>query len=47
MSDRPVRWSYVLNWFNGRAYRSLTLDGFLNWIMNDGTVINWQPFDVA
>jgi len=42
-----VRWFYYLRWWHGRGYRSIDLDGFSYWIINDGTVINRKPVDQA
>ena len=37
---------YIRRW-HGRGYRSIDLDGFSYWIMEDGTVINRKPADSA
>ena len=42
-----IRWFYYLRWWRGRGYRSIDLDGFRYWIMNDGTVINRKPVEDA
>jgi hypothetical protein len=42
-----VRWFYYLRWWHGRGYRSITLDGYSYWIMNDGFLVNRKPADSA
>ena len=42
-----IRWFYYLRWWHGRGYRSIDLDDFSYWVMNDGTVINRKPVDDA
>ena len=42
-----LRWYYVLRWWHERGYRSLDLDSFTYWIMEDGTVINRKPTEAA
>jgi hypothetical protein len=34
-------------WWHGRSYRTLDIDGFGYWIMEDGTIINRKPVDSA
>ncbi|WP_308799547.1 hypothetical protein [Agromyces silvae] len=36
---------YIRRW-RGGSYRSIDLDGYLYWIMQNGTVINRKPHDV-
>lgn len=38
-----IRWCYWLRWWQGRGYRSIELDGWSYWIIQDGTVINRKP----
>ena len=42
-----IRWHYALRWWHGRGYRSIDLDGFSYWVMEDGTIINRKPSDQA
>lgn len=41
---RDYHWD---RWWHGRTYRTVDLDGFAYWIMEDGTVINRKPADDA
>lgn len=42
-----IRWFYYLRWWRQRGFRSIDLDGFSYWVMEDGTVINRKPADAA
>lgn len=42
-----IRDHHYLRRWHGRAYRSIDLDGFSYWIMEDGTVINRKPVERA
>ena len=44
---RLCRDFHVDRWWHGRTYRTVDLDGFAYWIMEDGTVINRKPFEEA
>ena len=42
-----IRDHHVVRRWHGHPYRSIDLDGFSYWIMDDGTVINRKPADRA
>jgi hypothetical protein len=42
-----IRWFYRLRWWHLRGYRSLELDGWVYWLIQDGTIINRKPVDKA
>jgi hypothetical protein len=42
-----IRQHYYPRRWHGRSYRSIDLDGFSYWIIQDGTVVNRKPVEQA